>query len=82
MPDMDSLTEVTGIDIEVVIPEGPGETTGLKEGGEEVKVNELPAALASKPAARHRSLRERRGRCRSGSGVGISSRSLCSVADR
>jgi hypothetical protein len=45
MSDMDSLTEVTGIDIKVVITEVSGETACMMERTEEIEVDELTATL-------------------------------------
>jgi hypothetical protein len=47
MPDMDTVADLAGIDIEVVFSEIPEVVTGVQEGGEKVEVHELPAALAS-----------------------------------
>ena len=51
MPDMDSMTEATGIDVEVMVTEVPGQSVSMMESGEEVEVHKLPAALAPKPVA-------------------------------
>lgn len=60
---MDSIADLAWIDIQVVLPEVPEVTVGMLEGGEEVEVHELFAALASKPPVGRGALRERRGRC-------------------
>jgi hypothetical protein len=41
MPYMNSITDETGIDIEVVVTEMPGETVGMMECTEEIKVGEF-----------------------------------------
>jgi hypothetical protein len=61
MPDMDSMTEATGIDVEVMVTEVPGQSVSMMESGEEVEVHKLPAALAPKPVAWNRLLWERKG---------------------
>jgi hypothetical protein len=68
MSDMDTVADLAGVDIEAVVSEVPGVMPGMKEGGEEVKVHELLAALASKPLVWPRALREGSGECRSGPG--------------
>jgi hypothetical protein len=60
---MDTIANQAGIDIEVVFTEVPEVMAGMQECGEEVKVHELLAALASKPLVWPRALGERRGRC-------------------
>jgi hypothetical protein len=66
MTDMDSLTEVAGIDIKVVITEVSGETAGMMERTEEVEVGKLTATLPCELAtwdtrARGGSVRDARG---------------------
>jgi hypothetical protein len=67
MPDMDSITDETGIDIEVVLPEVPEVVAGMKEGGEEIEVGEFTATLPYKLATGHRALLGEGG----GAGVGL-----------
>jgi hypothetical protein len=45
MSDMDTLTDLTGIDIEVVLSEVPEVVSGVLEGAEEIEVGEFTATL-------------------------------------
>lgn len=59
MPYMNSITDEAGIDIEVVVTVAPGETVGMMEGTEEIKVGEFTATLPYELATGRGALRER-----------------------
>jgi hypothetical protein len=48
MPDMDSVTDETGIDIQVVFSEGPSVIAGMKDCAEEIEVGEFTATFPYK----------------------------------
>jgi hypothetical protein len=57
---MDTVADLAGVDIEVVVPEVPGVVAGMNESGEEIEVGEFTATLAYQLATGRGALREGR----------------------